>query len=257
MSDLDSPPYLAAEVSPPEPPSYTDVPELSHSYSLENKTHKWLHLFVECLGSKPPSLPVFREGQTISGRVDLDLLKPESLKGITIEVQAGTTAVGQEEIRFLELKKTLWTPSKGITKLDGKHSWPFNIQLPKEVVVSMAKGKEGKAYPLPPNFTEKASAAYIDYRLVVTIRRGVFRVNQTLSTNFAYIPKIVPGVPSELRRLAYDEEMPLFSPDGDPDGWEVLAPVLVKGTLSEVTEVEVECTVCDHRFQLQHILTSG
>lgn len=38
--------------------------------------------------------------------------------------------------------------------------------------------KEGMKYRLPPNFTERASAAYIDYKLFVTVQRGMLRVNQ-------------------------------------------------------------------------------
>ncbi|KAF8071808.1 hypothetical protein FPV67DRAFT_1411305 [Lyophyllum atratum] len=224
------------------PPGYTD-PRPQHSYSLESKGRTWIKISVESLGSKPPSLPAFREGESISGRVELDLDKPEMIKGITIAIQAGTTAVGQEEIRFLEIEETLWTPPKTVAKLDGRHSWPFRLRLPKDVTVAVVKGKEGKTYRLPPNFTEKASPAYINYRLVVTVKRGAFRVNQTLSTNFAYIPEIVPGLPSEFRRLAYTELSPIRGPDADPEGWKVLAPVTLKGMLFDVQKVEVQCTL--------------
>ena len=38
--------------------------------------------------------------------------------------------------------------------------------------------KAGMMYRLPPNFTERASPAYIDYKLIVTVQRGMLRVNQ-------------------------------------------------------------------------------
>ncbi|GLB40289.1 hypothetical protein LshimejAT787_0801600 [Lyophyllum shimeji] len=190
---------------------------------------------------QPPCLPLFREGESIFGRVELDLTKAETFKGITIEVQAGTTAVGQEENRFLEMSETLWTPSGTSAKLNGRHSWPFNITLPREVAMSVTKGREGRKYRLPPNFTEKASPAYIDYRLVVTIKRSTFRVNQTLSTNFGYLPIVVPSPPSELRRLAYAQLLPLCGPQTDPEGWKILPPVTLHGTLFDVQKVEVEC----------------
>lgn len=52
-----------------------------------------------------------------------------------------------------------------------------------------------------------------------------------------------PDPPSKLRQLAYAEGNTLMGPDGDPTGWKVLAPVKVKGTLFNVRECEVECTV--------------
>lgn len=97
--------------------------------------------------------------------------------------------MGQEEFRFLDIKQTLWAPSakegKQPTRLNGHYSWPFEITLPQEVAVSATTTrKEEKLYKLPPSFTEKASPAYIDYRLIVTVKRGAFRVNQT------YVPRL-------------------------------------------------------------------
>ena len=43
------------------------------------------------------------------------------------------------------------------------------------------KGKQlVQVYPLPPSFSERASPAYLDYKLTVTVKKGAFRVNQTL-----------------------------------------------------------------------------
>ena len=90
------------------------------------------------------------------------------------------------------------------------------------------KEERKEMYPLPPNFTERVSQAYIDYKLIVTVKRGMLRVNQvctvsesknlakkkkklnklkshSLSTNVGYLPDI-PDPPYTLRRLsAYQE----------------------------------------------------
>jgi hypothetical protein len=42
--------------------------------------------------------------------------------------------------------------------------------------------KNEMKYRLPPNFTERASAAYIDYKLFVTVQRGMLRVNQVYAS---------------------------------------------------------------------------
>lgn len=94
------------------------------------------------------------------------------------KIHAGTTSVGQEELLFLDLNQTLWPADgeKSSGKLKGQHSWPFSFTIP--VKVSPAESK-GKPYSTPPNVSERASPAYIDYRIDVTIKRGALKVNQT------------------------------------------------------------------------------
>ena len=78
----------------------------------------------------------------------------------------------------MELSETLWTPSTS-SKLAGNLTWPFSITLPKEAAVAEKEKGPTKMYPLPPTFSERASAAYIDYKIIVTVKRGAFKVNQT------------------------------------------------------------------------------
>ena len=95
-----------------------------------------------------------------------------------VQIQAGTTFVGQDEIIFLKETQTLWTPTaESGSKLKGKHSWPFKFALKCEIPMKEEK-KDEMIYRLPPNFTERASPAYIDYKLIVTVHRGMLRVNQ-------------------------------------------------------------------------------
>jgi len=206
-----------------------------HRFLEDTKGKKWLSMFVQSRASNAASLPVFFEGDTISGRVEVDLDKAESSKGVTISIKAGTTFVGQDEDLFLKEEQTLWTGSK----LIGKYSWPFTFTLPKEVPVKDTD-KTG-TFRLPPNYTERASPAYIDYRLIVTVRRGFLKVNQTLMTSFGYHPITLPEKPSPLRLLAYSEGSSLVGPEGDPEGWKVLPEIKIKGTLFNIKKVEVNC----------------
>ena len=159
------------------------------------------------------SMPMFFENDDISGRVEIDLDKAESVKSITItvsfsilhsflsnsfffeiesvffffsfffQIQAGTTFVGQDELIFFKETQTLWTPNaESGPKLKGKHSWPFKFVLKPEVPMKEEK-KDGMMYRLPPNFTERASPAYIDYKLIVTVQRGMLRVNQVYAVS--------------------------------------------------------------------------
>ncbi|KAK7016285.1 hypothetical protein R3P38DRAFT_2993497 [Favolaschia claudopus] len=213
-----------------------------HKYSLETKGRPWLFNFLKSRAPKEASLPFFMQGDTVAGRVELDLDKSESFKSISVAIQAGSTAVGQEEQLFLDISQDLWPSAndKSGKLAKGKHSWPWTFTLPTRVKPVDAKGLEVEA---PPNFTERASPAYIDYRVVVTAKRGAFKVNQTLTTSFAYVPLTQPGPPSPLRQLAYKEGGSLIGPEGDPTGWKVLPPVKFKGKLFDAKEVELECTL--------------
>jgi len=91
-------------------------------------------------------------------------------------VTAGTILTGQEEHIFLVIEKELWSPPTALpdgsiaSKLErGRHTWPFELTLPKEVEV--IDRKERKKFPLPPSFTERASPVYINYRITVFVTR--------------------------------------------------------------------------------------
>jgi hypothetical protein len=89
------------------------------------------------------------------------------------------TAVGQEEKLFLDITKPVWTPASPCEgKVVGQHTFPFSVTIPRDINVSPVPKVGPKSYPLPPTFSERASPAYIDYRLFVTVRRGRLRVNK-------------------------------------------------------------------------------
>ncbi|KAF8206241.1 hypothetical protein K438DRAFT_1816872 [Mycena galopus ATCC 62051] len=242
-----------AEAKGDELPGYTPRPAAptgaavyrsEHKYSLENKGRPWLFIFIKSRSPNANSGPFFMQGDTVAGRVELDIDKAESLKSISVGILAGATAVGQEEVVFLKVDQDLWPAAtdKSGKLAKGKYSWPFSFKLPAKV--SPLTGEEkGLEFDAPPSFTERASPAYIDYRTVVTVKRGAFKMNQTLTTSFAYIQLTQPAPPSALRQLAYKEGGDLIGPDGDPQGWKVLQPVKFKGKLFDTKEVEVKCTL--------------
>lgn len=88
-----------------ELPGYSEVPEPSpatagpgsgsntaragsqYTISLQDeKGFKWLTLATSSRASASTSLPIVYQGDVISGQVDLDVLKSESIKGISIKV---------------------------------------------------------------------------------------------------------------------------------------------------------------------------
>ncbi|KAF5326926.1 hypothetical protein D9619_004162 [Psilocybe cf. subviscida] len=213
-----------------------------HRFLETSKGRKWLGLSVKSRSPTAASMPAFVEGDTISGSVSIDLDKAESSKGITISIQGSTTFVGQDEEVFFQEEVSLWTPSGNDGKLSGKQSWAFSFKLPAEVKVSEPQRGPLNTFRMPPNFTERASPAYIDYKLTATVKRGFLKVNQTLMTNIIYQPTTIPDPPSAVRRMAYWEGSPLVGPEGDPEGWKVLPPVKIQGALSDKA-VDIDCTL--------------
>ncbi|KAF8896107.1 hypothetical protein BD779DRAFT_1724469, partial [Infundibulicybe gibba] len=241
--DSELPKYNAVSPSAAVPSNLTGPHYSSYTCALENNGDKWLLLSVNSRAPNSTSLPIFTEGDIIAGAVEINLKKRETIKGITIRVLAGTTDVGQEEKRFLDLRETLWAPKvedgKLSSTLNGKHVWPFSFTLPREVSIPEAKGE--RSYQLPPSFSERASPAYVDYRLVVAVKRGFLRVDQTLSTSIAYIPLSIPDPPSPLRQAAYRSGTPLVGPKEDPEGWKVYPVMSFAGTLFGARDIVLKC----------------
>ena len=87
--------------------------------------------------------------------------------------------MGQEEELFLDVTESVWAPalpSEG--KVVGQHTFPFSIIMPRDVMIAPVPKAEPKSFPLPPTFSERASPAYIDYRLCLTVRRGRLRAKK-------------------------------------------------------------------------------
>ncbi|KAI0258402.1 hypothetical protein BC834DRAFT_975183 [Gloeopeniophorella convolvens] len=226
--------------SPPPPPDDDE-----HRFALRDKAgREWLVFTVASRASSAKQMPVFFDGDPVAGEVHLDLAKPESLKGLTVTIRAGTTAVGQEEELFLDTTVPVWTPaSASAGKLMGRHTHAFALTLPREAMVAPQPKASPRAYALPPTFSERASAAYIDYKLIVTVRRGGLRVNNKLFTSFVFLPRSAADPPSPLRSLAYAEGGTLLGPDADPEGWTVHDPVQITGTLFNTRDVGVQCVL--------------
>lgn len=167
-----------------------------HRYALRDKNGRdWLSLQVKSRASNSKHAPLYLEGDIIRGEVRLDLVKVETLKGITItvslgtapvrhltrpghQIRAGTTSVGREEEVFLDKTETVWTPaSSQESKVLGARTHAFSISIPQEAEVSPGPKAPPKRFALPPTFTERACPAYIDYNLYVTVRRGGLRTN--------------------------------------------------------------------------------
>ena len=83
------------------------------------------------------------------------------------------THLTQESSTFLDMSQILAKPSG---KLSGEFSYPFKFVLPDDVTIFESNWV--MVYPVPPKFHEKG-IMYIDYKIVVTVRRGRFSVDNS------------------------------------------------------------------------------
>lgn len=74
--------------------SRRSVDHFDHEYSLENsKGHKWLSMSVKSRSTDPRSLPIYYERDIVTGRVQLNLDKPENIKGVVVSVSSSTRLI--------------------------------------------------------------------------------------------------------------------------------------------------------------------
>ncbi|KAF9478874.1 hypothetical protein BDN70DRAFT_933059 [Pholiota conissans] len=224
-----------------------------------------LTLFSEAALSK--NIPTYVEGSMIKGNLRLSLGQGDSVRSVTITVQGQfiTGVNPEDQLNFIDITKTLWSQSDGAPKnatadhdssspptdeqpstkfngkLQGEYLWPFAIDLPKKVNLSLDGRSDGRQasepFAPPQTFNERTVRAGIHYEISVRIARGRFR----LSTQFGYIPTIKPPPFLPLRRLAYQEGTKLLGPHVDTEGWHSQDPVQVQGRIFDNRPVNVAC----------------
>ncbi|KAJ7512871.1 hypothetical protein B0H11DRAFT_1947754 [Mycena galericulata] len=214
------------------------------------KTRGTLRLFSSA--STPASLPTFLEGDQITGSLSLNVFR-EKIVGLTILIR-GEITIGpqrQHRLRFLNVATPLWSKAEGrlgemVTLPSGDCSWPFSIDIPKEVIIPDPDNPGAvRSYSLPQTFLERNTRASAHYSISVQIvRSGIFsREDNEHETMFVYVPALRPDPPSPLRQLAYQENAPIPGPEIDQDGWHTCPPVILKGTVFNDRKVEVQCVL--------------
>ncbi|KAH8117917.1 hypothetical protein DFH11DRAFT_1723916 [Phellopilus nigrolimitatus] len=300
-----SPPSYAS-LAPPAPPAHPAPPPstrhlpatrgpVEHQYSLfDSRAAPWATLTLYSNVASPRFLPSYFDSQTVQGAVSLALARPESIRAVSITFSGTIVATNANPLTFWELTHVLWSadmgdprraePSAGpgaeqapparakhTAKLVGAYMWPFALALPATCSVALRPKQPPVSLRLPPSFSEKGAAQFINYEITVRIHRGALRIDSKsvpvlpsrllccalrararaphadphrarLGTQFGFAPRIRPPPPSLLRRLAYQENRPLVGPEGDPDGWEVLSPIPVHGKVFGVRAIEAICT---------------
>ncbi|KAF7424449.1 hypothetical protein PC9H_009756 [Pleurotus ostreatus] len=269
MQSPDAPPrYL--DQGAEQLPEYTSTRPLSlvasrhtpilKEFTYDSKNRKgrsWLSLTLKGDTLLSKHTPTIAEGSGLSGSVSLNLESSEAIQAVSISVigQIITGANPGESFTFLEIPVTLWSKALGEAnpagdirqessgKLLGTYSWPFHVDIPKQVTLPIGSYGSSQTYTLPQTFLERHTRAGIKYDVIVRISRGKLRVNSKLTATFGYLPIIRPMAPSPLRQLAYQENSPILGPEADPEGWHTVPSTWVKGNVFGKRSVSIHCTL--------------
>ncbi|KAH9481702.1 hypothetical protein JR316_0006229 [Psilocybe cubensis] len=242
-------------------------------YDLKRRGKVFASLTLIAEGTYSKHMPTFLEGQPITGRVKLSFDKPDALQSVIVSIR-GQVIMGAnrgEQMTFIEISHTLWSPATGGEqmsinsnhsnapatqeqapaasslnssqpskvkgKLQGDYMWPFSIELPNQVVWG------GKTFSLPQTFYERHARASITYEVSLQLSRGKLRADHRIPAACGYIPQSRPPPFPLMRALAYQEGLPLFGPTIDPDGWFSCEPVVIRGKVFNSRNSQIKSTL--------------
>ncbi|KAF9524862.1 hypothetical protein CPB83DRAFT_773149 [Crepidotus variabilis] len=222
----------------------------------DGKSKPWITLKLSSSAKSSKSLPTFFEKENINGQLEVDAERGDSIQAITATV-TGRIITGSSVddcFVFLNVTQPIWaksldtpripSPSEGAssTKLLGHCVWPLSIALPRTVTVPTGAG-EMRPFRLPETFLERNTRVSVQYDLTINISRGKLRSDNRIKTAFGYVPSTRPEAPSMLRQCAYTQFLPIPGPSTDPEGWKMLRPVAVRGTMFRTHRVEAKATL--------------
>lgn len=226
------------------------APTTTHVYSTSRSDTFRFALRLRSFASESHATPLFLEGTTIEGSVELDLSKRSRVTSIILTVrgferrsvpQAVYMSVEEtsnpQDNTFLEQTVTLWSaPSASNAFLDaGRFSLPFQETLP--LMLATSRGP----IPLPPTFSPDNCPIFVLYEISAVVRRGgLLQRDETLLTPFRYIRRS-QSAPDNPRRLGGDDR--LASPQTDPSAWSTQAVSLQGNVSGRVAEVVCQVSV--------------
>ncbi|KAL5526551.1 hypothetical protein ACEPAF_8275 [Sanghuangporus sanghuang] len=195
----------------------------------------------------PASIPIFFENEEITGNVELNLTKPESVEEVVLSVRGILKGLAGHAKVFVEVTEQLWDAHQvdqdlcsGLqsgeahrVQLKGYFNWPFSLKLPCHIPSKDDNpGGPTGSQRLPPSFSISNSHSNISYEVNITVRG---RRNLTLSSSFQYVPAMRPPCLASPVGSACNQAM-------DEDQWEVFQSFSVRGIAFATYSVDVVCT---------------
>ncbi|KAF7316153.1 hypothetical protein MIND_00133500 [Mycena indigotica] len=233
------------------------ITSTQHTFTLnDSKTKIRASLSLTSNATAPESLPVFLEGNIVSGSLAGNIPWGQKVTRIVVlvrgEIWLGGPAndvnrsphLQSDKLRFLNIVVTLWERAHGAELIQGEFKWPFSIPLPKEVLLNdPGEPKVQRKYSLPQTFLERGSPVTLHYSIMARIvYKNMFRdVDAEIKTMFVYVPAIRPDPPSRLRQLAYRSNSSIPGPEIDPAGWYLCMPIVVQGIVFNARPIQLQC----------------
>ncbi|KAH9052920.1 hypothetical protein EDB83DRAFT_1179253 [Lactarius deliciosus] len=227
------------------PPSPTPCLGTKHQYALrgtKGNVRPWLSLILASRSPKPELLPLFVGKDVISGAVELDLPKPETIREVRIapgRSRERVPTLPRNRVPFSRCHRP-WQTHRG-NSLD-RFLIRSNLYSPKMLLFT---SPTGPWFTLSRRgFTRKESYTSTT-RLVVTVRRGKFSGDTSLVSDFCYFPETTAERPSTLREKAYlnPTQLDIPTPTLDPGGWKLLPSV--KAVLVPNTAVTLQLSIAN------------
>ncbi|CEL55179.1 hypothetical protein RSOLAG1IB_01187 [Rhizoctonia solani AG-1 IB] len=239
MEDLmeELPGYAPASPTSPREPH-------EHVNSLCNKNSRpWVTLRLLSDAPVDNKFPVYYDGGIVQGSVRINLESPQTIRSVVVEVEGVLQLPSAYDVSPLwHEKQRLWD-SSGIfepraIQSNGEWSWDFGFPIPTHFDNTINDGLPRTR--LPGNFSLKPYTGYMQYRVLLFVKRGKYISNLVeLQTLFAYIPRERAPPPSPLRELAYYQGSTPPDPEADPDGWKECNVINAKGIVFGSREVNM------------------
>lgn len=228
-----------------ELPDYATVTEPhKHLSSLFNRNGQpWMTLLLLSEAPAGNKSPVYYDGGTVRGSVQLNLESPQTIRSVVVEVQSKLRlAAAQDVPPFWDEKRTIWNNSgnyepKSIATA-GRWRWDFSFPIPRHFDNSVNGGHSHTV--LPSNFNLKPFSAFVEHRVLLFVKRGKYMSNLSeIHTLFSYVVRERAPPPSSLREQAYTQQRSPPSPSADPGGWKAGDVINAKGILFGDREVDL------------------
>ncbi|CAE6519540.1 unnamed protein product [Rhizoctonia solani] len=243
-----------------ELPGYAPTREPhEHVNSLFNRNLRpWVTLLLLSDAPMGNKFPVYYDKGTVQGSVQIRLESPQTIRSVVIEVEGALHLPSTYNIPPLWYeKKTLWDSSGRFEpqsiRSSGEWSWDFSFPIPTYFDNTTNGGSPQTK--LPGNFSLKPYTGFMQYRVLLFVKRGKYLSDLTeygivesidvanqeprLHTLFSYVSRERAPPPSPLRELAYYHGGSPPGPETDPDGWKQCDVIRAKGIVFGNREVNL------------------
>ncbi|KAJ1307278.1 hypothetical protein OPQ81_001388 [Rhizoctonia solani] len=172
--------------------------------------------------------PVYYDGGTVQGSVQIRLESPQTIRSVVVEVEGTLHLLSAYDTPPLwHEKRKLWDSSGNFEpqsiRSSGEWSWDFSFPIPTHFD-NTANGGSPRT-KLPGNFSLKPYTGFMQYRVLLFVKRGKYLIDLVELQTLFFIPYYQGNTPP--------------GPESDPDGWKPCDVIHAKGIVFGNREVSL------------------